>query len=154
MHLVQTKYLDYVTVDRQPHSFMHLNRIVYSRDNMSASLSRSDSAEWNYRITDRRLIIIKAKNVNVHKMAVLDILTNLPFTIEVKEKDLFESLSTEKGYIVDLNVYTSTNVENIDREYTNFFEVLDVDQKIENFINMFWIYPAKIRFELANIEEP
>ncbi|MCL1978133.1 MAG: hypothetical protein FWG55_08570 [Candidatus Bathyarchaeota archaeon] len=121
---------------------------------MSASLSRSDSAEWNYRITDRRLIIIKAKNVNVHKMAVLDILTNLPFTIEVKEKDLFESLSTEKGYIVDLNVYTSTNVENIDREYTNFFEVLDVDQKIENFINMFWIYPAKIRFELANIEEP
>ncbi len=121
---------------------------------MSASWSRSDSAEWNYRVTDRRLVIVKAKNVNVHKMAVLDVLTNLPFTIEVKEKDVLESLSPEKEYLVDLKVYSSTSVEDVDSEFTNFFEVLDVDQKIDDFINAYWIYPTKIRFELADIEEP
>jgi hypothetical protein len=133
---------------------MHLKRIVYVRDNMSVSWSRSDAAEWNYRVTDRRLVIVKAKNVNVHKMAVMDVLTNLPFTIEVKERDVLESLSTEKEYLVDLKIYTSTNIEEVDNEFTNFFEVLDVDQKIEDFINAFWIYPTKIRFELADIEEP
>jgi hypothetical protein len=121
---------------------------------MSVSWSRSDFAEWNYRITDRRLVIVKAINANVHKMAVTDVVTNLPFTIEVKEKDVLESLSTEKEYLVDLKVYTSTNMEDIDNEFVNFFEVLDVDQKLEDFINAFWIYPTKIRFELAEIEEP
>jgi len=121
---------------------------------MSVTWNRSDSAEWNYRNTDRRLIIVKAKNVNVHKMAVIDVLTNLPFTIEVRERDVLESLSAEKEYLVDLKVYTSTNVEEVDRELVSFFEVLDVDQKIEDFIKAYWIYPDKICFELADIEEP
>ncbi|MGD6934270.1 MAG: hypothetical protein ACQCN5_08695 [Candidatus Bathyarchaeia archaeon] len=121
---------------------------------MSVSWSRSDYAEWNYRVTDRRLVILKAKNVNLHKMAVMDVVTNLPFTIEVHERDVLESLSTEKEYLVDLKVYSSTNVEDVDSEFVNFFEVLDVDQKIEDFIRAFWIYPTKIRFELVEIEEP
>jgi hypothetical protein len=124
------------------------------RDRMSVSWSRSDYAEWNYRVTDRRLVILKAKNVNLHKMAVMDVVTNLPFTIEVHERDVLESLSTEKEYLVDLKVYSSTNVEDVDSEFVNFFEVLDVDQKIEDFIRAFWIYPTKIRFELVEIEEP
>lgn len=124
------------------------------RDSMSVSWSRSDYAEWNYRVTDRRLVILKAKNVNVHKMAVMDVVTNLPFTIEVHERDVLESLSTEKEYLVDLKVYSSTNLEDVDNEFINFFEVLDVDQKIEDFIRAFWIYPTKIRFELTEIEEP
>jgi hypothetical protein len=121
---------------------------------MSATWSRSDAAEWNYRITNRRLVTVKAKNVNVHKMAVVDVLTNLPFAIEVKERDVLESLSTEKEYLVDLKVFSATNVEEVDSEFVNFFKVLDVDQKIEDFINAYWIYPEKIRFELADIEEP
>ncbi len=141
-----------MTVARQPHILKQLKKVGYSRDDMSASWSRSDSAEWNYRVTDHRLINVKAKNVNVHKMAVIDVLTNLPFTIEVKEKDVLESLSTEKEYLVDLKVYSSTNVEDVDAQFTNFFEVLDVDQKIDDFINAYWIYPTKIRFELADIE--
>jgi hypothetical protein len=124
------------------------------RDRMSVSWSRSDYAEWNYRVTDRRLVILKAKNVNLHKMAVMDVVTNLPFTIEGHERDVLESLSTEKEYLVDLKVYSSTNVEDVDSEFVNFFEVLDVDQKIEDFIRAFWIYPTKIRFELVEIEEP
>jgi hypothetical protein len=121
---------------------------------MSATWSRADSTEWNYRVTDRRLIIVRAKNVNAHKMAVLDVLTNLPFAIEVKEKPVLESLSNEKEYLVDLKVYSSTNIEQVDPEFINFFEVLDVDQKIEDFISAYWIYPSKIRFELVEIEEP
>jgi hypothetical protein len=124
------------------------------RDSMSVSWSRSDYAEWNYRVTDRRLVILKAKNANLQKMAVMDVVTNLPFTIEVHERDVLESLSTEKEYLVDLKVYSSTNVEDVDSEFVNFFEVLDVDQKIEDFIRAFWIYPTKIRFELVEIEEP
>lgn len=121
---------------------------------MSATWSRPDSAEWNYRVTDRRLVIVKAKNVNARKMAVMDVLTNLPFAIEAQEREDLENISTEKEYLVDLKVYTSTKVGEVDSEFVNFFEVLDVDQKIEDFINAYWIYPSKIRFELADIEEP
>lgn len=131
-------------------------RVHRLRDNryMSASWSLSDAAEWNYRVTDHRLIIVKAKNVDVHKVAVLDVLTDLPFTIEVHERDVLESLTVEKEYLVDLKVYTSSNIEGVDQDFTSFFEALDIDQKIEDFINAFWVYPSKIRFELADIEEP
>jgi hypothetical protein len=121
---------------------------------MSASLSRPDAANWNYRITDQRLIIIKTKNLNAHKVAVLDVLTNLPFTLEVQDKAVLESLAVEKEYLAELKVFTSTNLQGVDKEFTNFFEALDIDQQTEDFIKAFWIYPTKIRFELADIEEP
>ena len=121
---------------------------------MSASWNRSDYAEWNYRVTDQRLIIVKNKNSDAHKMAVLDALTNLSFTIEVRKKDVLESLETNKEYMASLKVYTASNIEGVERDFTNFFEALDIDQKIEDFIKAFWIYPSKIRFELAEIEEP
>lgn len=47
---------------------------------MSASITESD---WNFRIIDQRLIIVKTKNENTRKIAVLDILTNLIFTVQV-----------------------------------------------------------------------
>ncbi len=43
---------------------------------------------------------------------------------------------------------------NVDKDFINFFEALDVDQSIEDFIKAYWIYPSKIRFELVEIEEP
>ena len=42
----------------------------------------------------------------------------------------------------------------VDEDFINFFEALDIDQSIEDFIKAYWIYPSKIRFELAEIEEP
>jgi hypothetical protein len=121
---------------------------------MSASWSRSDAAEWNYRVTEQRLIIIENKSLETNKMAVLDEQMNLPFTIEVHEKNVLESLTLSKEYLASLKVYTASNVEGVEKEFTDFFKALDIDQTIEDFIKAFWIYPTKIRFELAGIEEP
>ena len=34
-------------------------------------------SEWNFRVLDKRLIVVKTKNEAVRKVAVLDVLTNL-----------------------------------------------------------------------------
>lgn len=121
---------------------------------MSASLTSPNAAEWNYRILDKRLVIVKTKNVSVHKVAVLDVLTNLLFAIEVQDEALLDNLAVDKEYLANLKVYTSTNLQGVDKDFINFFEAVDIDQEIEDFIKAYWIYPAKIRFELVDVEEP
>ena len=98
--------------------------------------------------------MIKTKNDNVRKAAVLDVLTNLRFAINVPENILMESLMPEKEYLAHLKVYTSKSLEGIDEEFVNFFDALDVDQTLEDFIKAYWIYPRKIFFELSDLEEP
>ena len=61
---------------------------------LSASLNRQ--ANWNYRKTEQRLVVIKTKNQKVRKAAALDILTNLPFAIEIPENISMEDLQAEK----------------------------------------------------------
>jgi hypothetical protein len=119
---------------------------------LSASLNQD--TDWNYRKIDQRLIVIKTKSANVRKAAALDVLTNLPFAINIPENILMEDLQIEKEYLVQLKVYTSKDLEGVDVEFYNFFGALDVDQRIEDFIKAYWVYPNKIRFELADLEEP
>ncbi|HEX7483146.1 MAG TPA: hypothetical protein VF350_06740 [Candidatus Bathyarchaeia archaeon] len=119
---------------------------------MSATLNQDTN--WNYRKTDQRLIVIKTKNENVRKAATLDVLTNLTFAVNVPENISMESLIPEKEYLAQLKVYTSKSLEGIDKEFINFFDALDVDQALEDFIKAYWIYPSKIRFELIDLEEP
>ncbi len=119
---------------------------------MSASLNRQ--ANWNYRKTEERLVVIKTKNQEVRKAAALDSLTNLSFTIEIPENISIEGLQAEKEYLAHLKVYTSSGLVGIDAEFTDFFDALDVDQNMEDFIKAYWVYPNKIRFELADLEEP
>lgn len=119
---------------------------------MSASLNQD--TDWNYRKIDQRLIVVKTKNENVRKAAAFDVLTNLPFAINVPESIPMENLQPEKEYLAHLKVYTSKNREGIDNDFVNFFEALDIDQAIEDFIKAYWVYPSKIRFELADLEEP
>ena len=118
---------------------------------MSTSLNQE--ADWNYRKIDQRLIVIKTKNQNLRKAATLDVLTNLSFAINVPENISIEDLQPEKEYLAQLEVYTSKNLEGIDKEFADFFESLDIDQAMEDFIKAYWIYPSKIHFELAEIEE-
>jgi hypothetical protein len=118
------------------------------------SASFNQETDWNYRKTDQRLIVIKTKNENIHKAAALDVLANLTFSIDIPENITIEDLLLEKEYLAQLKVYTSKNLEGIDKEFFNFFDVLDVDQAIEDFIKAYWAYPSKIRFELETIEEP
>jgi len=119
---------------------------------MSASLDVA--SDWNFRVFDKRLIIVKTKNDTALKAAVLDVLTNIPFTIEMPDMLLIQELKVGQNFLANLRVYTSKNLEGIDKDFTDFFEVLDIDQNIEDFIKAYWIYPTKIRFELTDLEEP
>jgi hypothetical protein len=119
---------------------------------MSASLDME--SDWNFRVFDKRLIVIKTKNISVRKVAVLDVLTNLMFTVEVPDMISIQELDIDKEYLANLRVYSAKNVENVDSDFINFFEALDIDQSIEDFIKAYWIYQSKIRFELVEIEEP
>ena len=67
---------------------------------LSASLNQQ--ANWNYRKTEERLVVIKTKDQKVRKAAALDILTNLSFTIEIPENISMEDLQTEKEYVAHL----------------------------------------------------
>jgi len=110
-------------------------------------------SDWNFRAFDKRIIVVKTKNEDVRKVAVLDVLTNLMFSVEVPGMISMNEININGEYLVNLRVYTAKNVGNVDKEFINFFEALDIDQSIENFINAYWIYPDKIRFELVEIEE-
>jgi hypothetical protein len=118
------------------------------------STTLNEGTNWNYRKTDQRLIVIKTKNDNVRIAAVLDALTNLSFAINVPEDISMENFVLEREYLAHLNVYTLKSFEGIDEEFVNFFDELDVDQALENFIEAYWIYPSKIRFDLTDLEEP
>jgi hypothetical protein len=119
---------------------------------LSASLNQD--TDWNFRKIDQRLIVVKTKNQNARKAAALDVLTNLPFAINVPESIPMEDLQPEKEYLAQLKVYTSKNLDGIDKDFVDFFDALDIDQAIEDFIKAYWIYPSKIRFELVELEEP
>jgi hypothetical protein len=109
---------------------------------------------WNYRKLDKRLVITKTKNEKVRKIAVIDVLTNVPFAMEIPQDVSMDSLESEKEYLANVKVYTAKNLEGIDKEFTEFFEELDIDQPTEDFIKAYWIYPSKIKFELTEAEEP
>jgi len=119
---------------------------------MSASLDVEN--DWNFRIFDKRLVIVKTKNASVRKVAVLDVLTNLMFAIEVPDMISMDELAVDHEYLANLKVYTQKNANDVDKDFVNFFEAIDVDQSIEDFIKAYWVYPGKIRFELADLEEP
>jgi hypothetical protein len=119
---------------------------------MSASLDVNN--DWNFRVFDKRLIVVKTKNETVRKAAVLDVLTNLTFAVEIPDMISMQELAVNHEYLANLRVYTQKNVSDVDEEFVNFFEALDVDQSIEDFIKAYWIYPGKIRFELVDTEEP
>ncbi len=117
---------------------------------MSASLS---DGEWNFRILDKRLVVVKTRNESVRKVAVLDMQTNLMFTVQVPQTISIEQLTANHQYLFNLKVYSSKNIEGVERDFVSFFEVIDIDQNIEDFIKAHWVYPTKIRFELVEVEE-
>jgi hypothetical protein len=110
--------------------------------------------DWNFRLLDKRLVIIKTKSEKIHKTAVLDVITSLSFALEVPDTKITEKLNLGKQYLVNLKVFTSKNTQGVDKEFTGFFEALDIDQSMEDFIKAYWVYPGKIRFQLVEAEEP
>ncbi|MCW4047008.1 MAG: hypothetical protein NWE99_05535 [Candidatus Bathyarchaeota archaeon] len=107
---------------------------------------------WNYRIIATRPILVKAKNDRMRKAVAVDILSSLPFAFEISEEISAEAVEVEKQFSATLKVYTSKNVQGVDSDFIEFFEVLDVDQSFEDFVRAYWIYPTLIAFELTRIE--
>ena len=116
------------------------------------SATHYNESSWNYRITEKRQVTVKAKNHRVRKISVVDVLTGLPFPLEAAENFPLESLEVEKAYLATVRIYTLKKVEGVKRDFVEFFEVLDVDQSAEDFIKAFWLYPNYIRFELVEME--
>jgi hypothetical protein len=108
--------------------------------------------DWIYRIFERRTVAVKAKNSEVRKVAAVDLQTNVPFAIEVPADVSLDSVEPEKNYYVSLKVYTARSVGQVPPDFVEFFEAVDVDQSIEDFIKAYWLYPKLIKFELVEAE--
>ena len=119
---------------------------------MSAPLDVA--SDWNFRVFDKRLIVVKTKSESARKIAVLDVLTNLMFAVEVPDMISMQELNVDAEYLANLNVFTAKDMKGVDVDFLNFFEAVDVDQNMDDFIKAYWVYPSKIRFELVELEEP
>ena len=93
-------------------------------------------------------------NEDVRKVSVVDVLTGLPLPLNVPTEIPMEAIELEKDYLATLKVYTLKNAEGVKSDFVEFFEVLDVDQTVEDFINAYLLYPNYIRFELVEVESP
>ena len=116
------------------------------------SVSSENRTEWVYRIFDRRVISVKAKNEQVRKIAAVDLQTNVPFAIEASKDIFWEEVEVEESYFASLKVYTARDVEGVPINSVEFFTVLDVDQSMEDFIKAYWLYPKLIKFDLVELE--
>jgi hypothetical protein len=117
---------------------------------VSASLDKN--SDWNYRSIDSRPVTVKGKNGDIRKVSVIDVLTGLPFPLETPTDFDMRSLDIEKGYFATFKIYTLKKVEGVPADFVEFFEVLDVGQKTEDFIKAYWLYPTYISFELVETE--
>ena len=131
---------------------INAKKCIFLLEVLFLSVSSENRIDWVYRIFDRRTVSVKAKNDQVRKIAAVDLLTSLPFVVEVPIDVSMENLEIEKAYFASLKVYTARNIEGAASEYVEFFEVLDVDQSMEDFIKAYWLYPKLIRFELVEAE--
>jgi hypothetical protein len=128
---------------------------LYFGDFLSASLNVE--SDWNFRVLEKRFIIVKTKAENIGKVAVLDVNTNMMFTLEVKEnvsQTPISDLTAGKEYLFNIRVLTSKNLDDIKPDAISFFEAVDIDQSMDDFIKAYWLYPSKIRFQLVEAEEP
>jgi hypothetical protein len=118
---------------------------------MSASLDVE--SDFNFRKLDKRLVVVKTKSAAIRKIAVLDALTNLMFMVQVPQDINMADLVVNKEYLFNLRILTAKNVSDVPKDFVGFFEAVDIDQNTEEFIRAYWAYPAKIRFQLEEVEE-
>ena len=110
-------------------------------------------SDWNFRLVDSRQVKIKGKSDDVRRVSVIDVLTGLPFPLVAATDFPMDSLEVVKAYFATFKVYTLKKVEEVSADFVEFFEILDVNQSIEDFIKAYWLYPKYIKFELAEAEQ-
>lgn len=109
-------------------------------------------SDCNYRVSATRPILIKAKNDRMRKAIAIDLIVNLPLAFEISQSVPVKSVEVGKEFSVTLKLYSSKNVEGVDAEFVEFFEVLDADQRFDDFVRAHWMYPNYIAFDLTRIE--
>jgi hypothetical protein len=122
---------------------------------LSASLNIE--SDWNFRVLEKRLVVVKTIAENIGKVAVLDVSSNVMFTVEVKENvsaTPISQLTAGKEYLFNIRVLTSKNLDDVKEDAISFFEAVDIEQSMDDFIKAYWLYPSKIRFQLVEAEEP
>ena len=110
-------------------------------------------SDWNFRLVDSRQVKIKGKSDDVRRVSVIDILTGLPFPLVAATDFPMDSLGVDKAYFATFKVYTLKKVEGVPADFVEFFEILDVNQSIADFIKAYWLYPKYIKFELVEAEQ-
>ncbi len=116
------------------------------------STSPDLQSKWSFRIEAIRQIVVKARNDQVRKVSVVDVLTNAPFPLETRKDFPQESLEVQRNYYATFKVYTLKDVKDVAADFVDFFEAVDVDQSVEDFLKAYWLYPNYIRFELVEVE--
>ncbi len=117
-----------------------------------STIMNVNNIDWSYRKLDERLVRMKSTNVHDRKAVAVDVLTNISIIIDVPKETAIECLEPEKEYYANLEVYTSKNLKEIGNDFMEFFEEVDVDQNMEDFLKAYLFYPSKIRFEAVTIE--
>jgi len=107
---------------------------------------------WNYRKTDTRIVVVKAKNLKNHKIVVEDVDTKSPFTLEISANVSAHTIEVGKEYAATIKIFTAKSITDLRKEFIELFQVLDVDQPTEAFLTVACTNSASIRFELAEIE--
>ncbi len=108
---------------------------------------------WNFRISDRRSILVKNKEKGDRRIFAEDTSTKTLFILELGEEVSSEPIEIGKTYNASINVYTAKSVEGVSTEFTELFQVLDVDRPMEDFVKATCCYPSLIRFEIVEIED-
>jgi hypothetical protein len=118
-------------------------------------MSASDmGSEWNFRIVENRLVTVKVVNEKTRKIVAQDTQTHLLFTIDASPAIEIKKIATKKQYLFTVNVYTAKNLDDVKADMLGFFEAVDVDQEMEDFLTAFRVYPSKVHFELVEFMEP
>jgi hypothetical protein len=112
-----------------------------------------NASEWNYRKTDMRTVIVKAKNLNDHKLVVEDVGTKLPFILEISANVPLHTIKVGQEYTVRIEIFTAKSMKDLKKEFIELFQVLDVDQPTEAFLSATCSHSALVRFELTEIEK-
>jgi len=118
-------------------------------------MSASDmDSEWNFRIVENRLVTVKAINEENRKIAAQDTQTTRLFTVDASPSVEIKKILPKKQYLFTVNVYTAKNLDGVKPAFLGFFEAVDIDQEMEDFLTAFRVYPTKVRFELVETMEP
>lgn len=111
-----------------------------------------NASVWNYRKTDTRTVVVKAKNLKNRKIVVEDVDTKLPFSLEISADVPVHTIEVGKEYTATVKIFTARSIKDLKKEFIELFQVLDVDQPAETFLTAACSHPELIKFELTEIE--